>query len=217
MTKRLREYGKLQTRVPKARIAADSTTDGYFYAGEAARILGLDELDYQQVRRLFVFVREQSGTPLQESHERRWARFTIRDLACMEALVELCGGKEALKEGRRLRIQPVRRACTWLREQGVTNPLLQVPMIRTGDQVFVVLHDTVIQLASGQLVLEGMIELVSNHLGNELDIDRDLLAAIDAERALAASSGVAASSGRQTTPQGPVRVHLVPTRPSAAT
>jgi hypothetical protein len=180
MTKRVREF---RPALPQARVAESSAPGGYFYAGEAARILGLEQIDYQQIRKLFMFVREQAGEPLGTEHKRRWSRFTVTDLACMEALVDLCGGKAALEEGRRLRIEPIRRACRSLRrEEGVVNPLLQVPMVRIGDQVFAVVDGTVIHPRSGQLVLEGMIDTVTHHLRGELNLDPELRAAIDAER-----------------------------------
>lgn len=209
MTKRVREFGDPRPRLPKARVASDSAVEGYFYAGEATRILRLDDIDYQQVRRLFRFVREQAGTPLNSDDGRKWARFTISDLACMESLVHLCGGRAALAHGRRLRIRPIRLACEWLRAQGIDNPLLQVPMIRVGDQVFAVLDGNVVHARSSQLVIEGMIEVVGAHLGRELDIDEDLRAAIDDERRRASRIGHRGRHGLRGGSDG-ARVYRVP-------
>ncbi|MEZ5194239.1 MAG: hypothetical protein R2734_18345 [Nocardioides sp.] len=210
MTKRVREFGRPHPRLPKSRVAGDGAVQGYFYAGEATRILRLEDIDYQQVRRLFRFVREQAGVPLTSEDGRRWARFTVADLACMESLIELCGGRDALARGRRLRIRPIRLACEWLRTQGIDNPLLQVPMIRIGDQVFAVIDGAVVQARSSQLVIEGMIEVVGAHLGTELEVDDDLRAAIDVERRRASRIGQQSAHGLTERRSGSTRVYRVP-------
>lgn len=104
------------------------------------------------------------------------------------ALIELCGGKAALARSRRLRFGPVRDACRALRRQGIDNPLLQVPMIRQGNQVFALVEGTLVVPESGQLVLDEVVNQVSSHLSGEISVDPDLAAAIAAERASIAAS-----------------------------
>lgn len=119
---------------------------------DVVALLGLEGIDYGQIRELYKFIRSQAGTPL-EKGDRRWARFSPVDIACMDALIPLCGGVEALAEKRRLRVVPVRRACIWLRAVGFTNPLLEVPMKREGDRVYVWVDGLVVESVSNQMVL----------------------------------------------------------------
>ncbi len=175
-----RRVSQSHPTAPASRVADQGDLDGYFYAGEAAKILKLDHIDYSQIRTLFRFVREQAGVPVSDV-DRRWSRFTLTDLTCMEALVDLCGGRAALGRGRRLRLKPVRRACEWLRAQGISNPLLQIPMSRTGDQVFVLVDGAMVQPGTGQVVLTNMIEIVRDYVRDELETDDRLSAAITAE------------------------------------
>lgn len=87
---------------------------GYFYPGEAARILGLDGIDYHQLRKLLLIA---SGIALTPGQSRKWARFTFRDLVTVRTSVMLAGGVGALRRGRHLRLKRVREACDALRRR----------------------------------------------------------------------------------------------------
>lgn len=102
------------TGKPPTRRAADGT---YFYASEVVRILGLQGIDYAQLRRLLRLARTSNAQP-----DRRWARFTFEDLVAIRSAVQLAGGTEALAEGRRLQLAELERACERLRELGIERP-----------------------------------------------------------------------------------------------
>lgn len=137
--------------------------DGYFFPGEVRAMLGLGDIDYQQMRRLFSLIREQAGS----STEDGWSRYSLTDVAALKVLVELCGGTDALAPNRRLRIECVRRACLALRDLGVDNPLLDVPMERSGNRVFVVLRGSIVDPVNGQTALGEAYRLARQSLRAE--------------------------------------------------
>jgi hypothetical protein len=68
---------------PRRRVASA----GVFYAGEAARILGLEQLDYRQLRALFA-VAVPANRREGPNGGTRWSRYTFRDLVAMRAAFE---------------------------------------------------------------------------------------------------------------------------------
>lgn len=135
---------------------------GYFYAGEVARILKLEGMDYKQLRDLFEVVREQMGSPM--TRDGKWSRFTFRDLVALKAALGLAGGKEALAPGRRLRVQDVRRICAQLRDLGLNNPLTEVAFRRRGRAVIAQVQGLLFEPASGQMLLTEVEEAVEQYL-----------------------------------------------------
>ena len=99
----------------------------YFYAAEVVRILGLDGIDYAQLRRLLRLVRTPDAQP-----SRRWARFSFEDLVGLRVALHLAGGAEALAQGRRLQLAELERTCARLRQLGVSRPLIDVRLRREG-------------------------------------------------------------------------------------
>jgi hypothetical protein len=163
---------------PNPRVNREGTEPGYFYAGEVSRILGLDDIDYQQLRNLFRFVREQAG----QSVPKGWARYTLTDLAGIEAALRLTRGVDSARPSRHYRLKPLRAACGALRSQGFSNPLLEVPMRRDGDRVFALIGTTVIEPATGQLVMERASNLVHEYLKSTSVSDVDLLSLLRLEQ-----------------------------------
>jgi hypothetical protein len=154
--------------------------EGYFFVGETARMLGLTSVDYRQIRTLFRFVREQAGTPVGVD-DQSWSRFTLIDIACLDALMPLCGGLEALSPNRRLVLRPVRRACSSLRGLGFANPLLEVPMRRVGSNVYAVSEGSLVDPNNGQLLLQDALDKVQDFHGS-LKAAPSLFEAIESER-----------------------------------
>lgn len=170
-------HGHLEKR-PAERIASD-VAEAAFFPGEVARLLGLDGIEYDQLRRMFVLSRVLRGEP---SPGRKWSRFTLGDLAATEVLLRLGGGREQLALGRHLILGDVERACKALIDLGVQNPLLQVPMARDGRRILARVGEYVIEPVSGQLALEDAGQRVDQFLQERLIKDRTVRAAIRAER-----------------------------------
>jgi hypothetical protein len=110
-------------------------------------ILGLNGIDYRQLRRIFRLVALDCATT-------KWARFTFRDLAACAVAIELAGGKAALGDGRRLRLDRVERACYALQKQyGIKEPLLDVPLRLEGTTIVATIEGFTIEAATGQRTL----------------------------------------------------------------
>jgi hypothetical protein len=134
-----------------------------FYPGEVARILGLEGVDYHQLRRLFRLVREQACS--EGPQIRKWSRFTFKDLLALKVAVTLAGGVEALSKGRHLRLKDVERICQQLREVfGLENPLTEVVLRRRGKTAVARVHGLWFEPASGQMVLAEIEEAVEEYL-----------------------------------------------------
>jgi hypothetical protein len=153
--------GRMQRR-PAQRLRAKDH-DGYFFPGEVVAMLGLQAADYQQMRRLFRLVREQSGVPVNTG----WSRYNLIDVAAMRVLVSLCGGAEALTPGRRLRVECIRTACSALRRLGIENPLLDVRLRRVGDRVYADLDGSILDPVSGQIALAEAFTLARRSVKGE--------------------------------------------------
>jgi hypothetical protein len=136
-------------QAPRSRLSAKER--GYFFPGEAARILGLSGIDYHQLRRLLVVASGPRPKPL----SRRWARFSYSDLVMVKAAVKLAGGIGALRVGRHLQLKRVRDACAALqRTLGVQNPLSSVKLVLEGRSIVAHLDGVAFEPVSGQLLLD---------------------------------------------------------------
>lgn len=163
---------------PKRRVRSDPAV-AEFFPGEAARLLGLASIDYAQLRELFRIARAVRGS---EDIGRGWARFSLADLAAIEVLVDLGGGREALAEGRRLVHGDVEATCVALRRMGFGDPLLEVPLTREGRRILARVNAFVLEPTTGQLVLETAWQHVDDFLRDRAITNRDVRRAISAER-----------------------------------
>jgi len=152
-------------QLPKSPASIDR---GYFYPGEVVRILGLEGLDYHQLRRLFRLVAAPVGSAAATSP--KWSRFTFRDLVGLKTAIFLAGGTEALQLGRRLRLKEVERICEWLRKEfGVLNPLSEVAFRRDGRRIVAQIQGLSFEPISGQLVLSDTERAVGLYLEGRPD------------------------------------------------
>jgi len=152
MARRVHDH---QERAPARRVRdAGEHADGYFFPGEVARLLELDGVDYHQLRRIFRLVREQAG--LKDAAGRQWSRFSFRDLARTEAVLRVCGGREALGPDRKTNLTGIKQACAALRGQGFTDPLLQVPLVRQGRRILALVDGAILDPVTGQLLLQAV-------------------------------------------------------------
>src|SRR5260370_18922034 len=117
---------KRSVRGPRRQVVYASTD---FYPGEVVRILKLREIDYRQLRELWSLITQTRG-------KRKWGRYTFRDLIALRNAIELAGGDEALKLGRRLRIKHLARVLEFLRAQfGLNHPLMDMRLERVGSSI----------------------------------------------------------------------------------
>src|SRR6266478_5380799 len=138
------------SRKPLHRVSSART--GYFYPGEAARILGLDGVDYHQLRKLLLLA---AGASPDKKESRRWARFSYKDLVMVKAAVNLAGGIDTLRKGRHLRLKRVRDACASLRHAfGVQDPLSSVKLVLDGQTIVAQMDGVAFEPVSGQLILD---------------------------------------------------------------
>ena len=153
--------------------------EAHFFPGEVARLLRLGDIDYSCLRRLFVLARTTRG---EEPPSPSWARFNLTDLAATEVLVSLGGGRECLQPGRRLVLGDIEPACEALRAMGIGNPLLDVPLARSGRRILALVGKYVLTPSTGQLALDYAQDQVEQFLRVRLIEDRAVRAAIRAER-----------------------------------
>lgn len=139
----------------------------YFYAAEVVRILGLDGIDYAQLRRLLRLVRPADAQP-----SRRWARFYFDDLVGLRVALQLAGGTEALTSGRRLQLAELERTCARLRQLGIARPLLDVRLRREGRAIVAEIDGVTFRAATGQLALTDISHRVGDFLGEVVELDR---------------------------------------------
>lgn len=153
----------------------------YFYAAEVVRVLGLQGIDYAQLRRLLRVARRPEAAP-----DRKWARFTFEDLVAVRVAVDLAGGTAALSAGRRLQLAELERACARLRALGVANPLLEVPLRREGRTIVAEIDGVTFRPATGQLSLTDTRTRVNDFLAKVVRLDdasmRSLRSDLDKER-----------------------------------
>jgi hypothetical protein len=157
-----------------------------FFPGEAMRLLGLEGIDYAQLRAMYSLARVSRGEP---APGRGWARFTLADLAALEVLVALGGGRESLLRGRRMVLGEVLETCSALRERGFDNPLLQVPMAREGRRILARVDGLLVEPITGQAVLDTVSDRVRTFLSSHVLTDPMVRRAIASERRRMRSRG----------------------------
>lgn len=162
-----------------ARRTPDTTTkppakrgDGatYFYAAEVVRVLGLQGIDYAQLRRILRLARRPDAAP-----DKKWARFTFEDLVAIRVAVRLAGGTAALSAGRRLQLAELERTCARLRLLGIANPLLEVPLRREGRTIVAEIDGVTFRPATGQLSLTDTGTRVNDFLAKVVRLDESAL------------------------------------------
>lgn len=173
MADRIRKHS---ARRPAKRLAE---RPGYFYPGEVVRILELRGIDYAQLRALLRLVRPDGERPT-----RAWARFNLRDMACIRAAIDLAGGVGALQRGRRLRLAPVRKALKALQRAGYDLPLLDVHLSRDGDRVIAAAAGIRFEAETGQLLLNFVQRKAHTYLEANLlrPVFRPVASALTTER-----------------------------------
>ena len=143
---------------------------GFFHPREVAEIIGAPRIDYAQLRRLYRLARLQTGAPL-DSTDRRWARYTLRDIAAVEVALRLAGGPDALEPGRRLMIKSVEDAVNGLLAMDVKDPLLEVRMERQGSVIVAAFAGDLIEPASGQLVMRRIFSSAATQVDRRSEYD----------------------------------------------
>lgn len=147
MPPKIHEHRK---REPRARVLRGRT--GYFYPGEAARILGLKGIDYHQLRQVLIIA---SGTASSPTSSRRWARFSFKDLVTVRTAIELAGGLSALRRGRHLKLKRLREVCAALRKKlHIVDPLATIRLTLSGKSIVAQLEGVTFDPISGQLLLD---------------------------------------------------------------
>jgi hypothetical protein len=143
---------------PVAPTPRVSVKPGYFFPGEAARILKLDGIDYHQLRLLLKLVRGDAPEP------RKWARYDLRDLAGLKLAIELAGGLDALRLGRHLNVDRVRRAAEALRAAGINDPFVQVNLFLERDRIMAATDGLAFDATTGQIRLDFVNTAASEYL-----------------------------------------------------
>lgn len=115
-------------------------------------MLGLGAIDYAQLRRMLRIARASKGL---SDPGRGWTRFTLADIAAIEILIDLGGGRSVLEQGRRLVLGDIKETCDALRRLGFEDPLLQVPLTREGRRIVATINGIRIEPVRGQLVLDA--------------------------------------------------------------
>jgi len=179
LAQRVSDHGP---RTPSERVGA--TVSAVFYPGEAARLLGVPDIDYAQLIKLHRLARESRG--LKPSSDKRWTRFDFMDLACIHVLIELGGGTERLQVGRRLVLGNISATCAALRQRGVKNPLLDVPLKRVGRSIVAKVDGYVFEPDSGQAVM-ALVEARLQEFAAEYSLGKNVLGTLRRERKSAMS------------------------------
>jgi hypothetical protein len=179
MSKRVSEFA---AAVPISRVT-DASDTGYFFAGEAARMLGVENIRYGQLRAIYDLVREQAGITATEEEKRKWARFTSTDLAAALEVVRICVDRVGLenKAGVRIALVHLKRACTRLRRQGLSNPLLQARLDYIDGRVVAHMNGVTFDTSNGQILVEDAIERIEKWLSGRA-IDPKLRELVERER-----------------------------------
>jgi hypothetical protein len=141
---------------PKRELIA---APGEFFPGEVVRILGLKDIDYRQLRDLANLV-----SPGRTSRG-KWGRYTFEDLVKLRNAIELAGGYQALKLGKRLRIGHLSRVLVSLKAQfGVLNPLAELKLERVGTSILAHVSGAKLDPIDGQYVLSKIMVGVRTYL-----------------------------------------------------
>jgi hypothetical protein len=139
-----------ELKTPRSRTAEA----GSFFPNEVVRILRLERVDYRQLRRLFRLVRQVAGGSATAG---RWSRFSFQDLAAVRVALQLAGGPQALRRGRRLQLKGIEEACRALRDDyRLASPLTQARLHREGRTIVADLGGLHFLPQSGQLVFGSL-------------------------------------------------------------
>lgn len=122
----------------------------YFYASEVVQILGLDGIDYRQLRRILRLVRPADDQPQTD----KWSRYEFEDLVAVRAALKVIGAKKASASDRRWLLSELECACRNLRALGIAKPLTEVALERRGSEIIAKVDGVSFRPASGQLSLQ---------------------------------------------------------------
>lgn len=141
----------------------------FFYPGELVHALGLEKIDYRQLRELLALVRGNNEAELDAG----WAKYSLAEVAGMRLALELCGAYGVdLGRRRYLRVAPLKAACASLRSLGIVNPLPEVPMVRHRKWIVAQVQGFLVDPSSGQMIL-----------GEARDLLLDAIAGLPGEKA----------------------------------
>lgn len=132
----------------------------YFYPNEAVRVLGVEHAEYRQMRALLALVRDLP----EEELGNHWVRYGLADIAGLQVAIQLVGGPEAFRPGRRLRLAPLRAALAALRTMGVSHPLIEVPLILVDGKIVAQVKGLIVDPVSGQGLLGQVHDLLKQTL-----------------------------------------------------
>lgn len=132
----------------------------FYYASEVVPLLGVERIDYHQLRVLLRIVRRADDQP----EDSRWLRFSLADVASLRIAIDLVGGTDAFSPGRRIRLSPLRDAVKALHDLGIQHPLIEVPLAIHGGRVIAQIQGQLVDPTSGQSVLGTVFDLMRDAL-----------------------------------------------------
>jgi hypothetical protein len=146
---------------------------GQFFPGEVARMLKIEGLDYRQLRAIYRLVRTQAG---HEFRPKEWARFSYDDIAAALEVVRVCIESRKLntKNGFRLVLLHLDRACRNLNAYGFTNPLLQLHLQLVDGRIVAEIEGATLDAETGQQLIDLAALRVTDFFATT-DIDAKLL------------------------------------------
>lgn len=168
-------------RAPSERLDGPVAT-AVFFPGEVVRMLDLRGASYAQIRRLFRLARRLRGLPEPVKGDTRWARFTFSDIAAVEIIVAIGGGREALQHGRRLVLGDITAAVAALRCLGFDDPLFEVPMLREGRRILARVGGHLIEPTTAQLAFEVASRRMDEFLRDRSIAGQEIRRAVRAEQ-----------------------------------
>lgn len=182
---------------PRARVRSDGPPgDGYFYPRETLEILGMPDLNYSQLRAVFRLVRVQAGfapppgrVEVGSGGRGEWARFSLLDIAGARVALQLASAPaHSGRPTRRLQLKPVWDACLALRAAGFDNPLLDVPLERSGRRVLAFIDGGLIDPLTKQQALDIARSRTSGFLEDRNLEDAELSHRLECEAVRAGAS-----------------------------
>jgi hypothetical protein len=168
----VRKFEGITTKSPRVRAPSEALGPAFF-PGEAAEILGLGAVDHARLRRLKRLRDTCAGRDSELGSS--WLRLDITDLVAIQVLIDIGGGQDRLRDGRRVRTHGVVQVCERLRTLGHDDPLVQVPLARHGSRVVAYIAASWIEPASGQLLFDGVIARADAYLSQADDPAEELL------------------------------------------
>lgn len=161
MPKRVSEHGR-RGNLPSSIPQLDEEV---FRPHDLPELLGIADLDYRQLRKLYELARWQGGRSVAPG----WAQMSVRDISAMGVAAELAlTSVNTLPLTRpRMMLKPVVDACQALLGRGVIEPLLTVRMQRVGRRVLAVVDGTVMDPTTGQIALDIALASTQSLIGGE--------------------------------------------------